>query len=138
MIERPREFVVLDTNVIFSSLLFRNSEPRRALVLAFEQGIVCSSSKVRNELREVLGRSKFDRYVARENRLRDLEDLTEDMEPSKTPEGVRLCRDPRDDMFLELALAAQADILITGDADLLAPRMFYQTTIRTPADYLAR
>ncbi len=119
-------------------MLFRNSEPRRALISAFERCLVCSSSKVRNELRAVLNRTKFDKYVARETRMRHLEELIDEMEPFHTLKQVRLCRDPRDDIFLELALAAQADFLITGDADLLALHPFHQTAIVTPADFLAR
>jgi putative PIN family toxin of toxin-antitoxin system len=50
---------------------------------------------------------------------------------------IELCRDPRDDKFLELALAGRADFLLTGDADLLALRQFHGTAILTPAAYLA-
>jgi uncharacterized protein len=51
-------------------------------------------------------------------------------------ERVELCRDPRDDKFLELALAGRADLLLTGDADLLALHPFRGTAIVTPAAYL--
>jgi uncharacterized protein len=49
---------------------------------------------------------------------------------------VELCRDPRDDKFLELALAGWADFLLTGDADLLTLHPFRGTAILTPAAYL--
>ncbi len=68
----------------------------------------------------------------------DLEELIEDMEPIETVTRVRLCRDPKDDMFLELALAGQANFLITGDKDLLALERFSVTTIVTPIEYLER
>ena len=71
-------------------------------------------------------------------RMQDLEEFIEDMDPYLVIELVRLCRDFKDDMFLELALAAKADFLITGDADLLALHPFNQTAILTPATYLAR
>ncbi len=70
--------------------------------------------------------------------MRALEEFIGDMEPFDPTEKVRVCRDARDDIFLELALAAQADFLITGDLDLLALNPFHQTTILTPADFLAR
>jgi putative PIN family toxin of toxin-antitoxin system len=35
---------------------------------------------------------------------------------------LRVCRDPSDDAYLSLALAAQADVLLTGDHDLLSIR----------------
>jgi len=35
---------------------------------------------------------------------------------------TRACRDPRDDKSLELAVAGGADVIVTGDGDLLAIR----------------
>ena len=138
LIEKPEFLAVVDTNVIISALLFRDSEPRRALSHAFERGAVLSSSKVRNELREVCSRPKFDRYVPKDVRMRELEEFIDEMESVRLTRQLRICRDPRDDQFLELALAGSADYLITGDADLLALRLFHQTTILTPTAYLAR
>jgi len=51
---------------------------------------------------------------------------------------VRECRDPKDDKFLELALDGQADLLVTGDEDLLAQHPWRGIPILSPADYLAR
>jgi predicted nucleic acid-binding protein len=48
-------------------------------------------------------------------------------------ERIALCRDPRDDRFLELAAAGSASHLITGDRDLLALNPFRGTRIMTPA-----
>lgn len=51
-----------------------------------------------------------------------------------TPESaVVQCRDPADQMFLGLALAARADALITGDADLLAAAGTFPVPIIAPA-----
>jgi predicted nucleic acid-binding protein len=46
--------------------------------------------------------------------------------------------DPGDDKFLEVALNGRADLIITGDRDLLALDPFMGIAIRTPAAYLAR
>jgi putative PIN family toxin of toxin-antitoxin system len=54
------------------------------------------------------------------------------------PSPIRACRDPRDDKFLELAVHGRADILITGDADLLALHPFQGIAILTPAAFLNR
>ena len=51
---------------------------------------------------------------------------------------VRECRDPKDDKFLELALDGQADLLVTGDEDLLALHPWRGIPILSPANYLAR
>ena len=47
-----------------------------------------------------------------------------------------VCRDPRDDKFLHVAVNGEADVLITGDADLLVLHPFHGVRILTPADFL--
>ena len=51
---------------------------------------------------------------------------------------VQACRDPRDDKFLDVAVNGRADVIVTGDADLLALNPFRGIAILTPAAYLAR
>jgi putative PIN family toxin of toxin-antitoxin system len=58
---------------------------------------------------------------------------------------LRVCRDPGDDAYLSLALAAQADVLLTGDRDLLSIRTealraagLGRLAILTPRAFLAR
>jgi uncharacterized protein len=46
---------------------------------------------------------------------------------------IRACRDPKDDKFLEVALAGQADILVSDDEDLLVLNLF---DIRPPCAFL--
>ena len=51
---------------------------------------------------------------------------------------VTLCRDPKDNQFLELCLAASADYLVTGDKDLLVLKKFHQTQIFSPKQFLGK
>ncbi len=51
---------------------------------------------------------------------------------------IAVCRDPEDDKFLEIAVAGQADAIVTGDADLLVLHPFEGIPILTPAHFLAR
>jgi len=51
-------------------------------------------------------------------------------------ETICKCRDSKDDIFLELAVAAKADFLITGDEDLLVLESFRKTQILTMADFI--
>ena len=50
---------------------------------------------------------------------------------------MRVCRDPKDDKFLELAVDGQAQMLVTGDKDLLALSPYRDIQILTPATALA-
>ncbi len=51
---------------------------------------------------------------------------------------IAACRDPKDDKFLELAVSGQPDMIVTGDADLLALDPFRDIPIITPAAFLRR
>jgi putative PIN family toxin of toxin-antitoxin system len=47
------------------------------------------------------------------------------------------CRDPKDDMYLELALAAGAETIVSSDDDLLVLHPWRGVRILRPADYLS-
>ena len=51
---------------------------------------------------------------------------------------ISACRDPKDDKFLEAAVAAQADCIVSGDPDLLDMSSFAEIPILRPAEFLAR
>jgi predicted nucleic acid-binding protein len=51
-------------------------------------------------------------------------------------EQVTDCRDPKDNLYLELALAAEADTIVSSDADLLVLHPWRSVRILRPADYL--
>jgi putative PIN family toxin of toxin-antitoxin system len=59
---------VLDTNIIVSAVLIKESRARQALDKAQGTGIVLISTPVLSELEEVLARPKFDKYVTRVER----------------------------------------------------------------------
>jgi putative PIN family toxin of toxin-antitoxin system len=84
----------------------------------------------------VLRRPRLAAYVSLSESTLFLSELARVVELVTITERVELCRDPRDDKFLELALAGRADFLLTGDADLLTLHDFRGTAILTPAGYL--
>jgi uncharacterized protein len=51
---------------------------------------------------------------------------------------IQACRDPRDNKFLELAVSANAKIIVSGDKDLLALYPFQGSQIMTPGDFLSK
>ena len=50
--------------------------------------------------------------------------------------SARVCRDPDDDLVLATALAAQADVIITGDKDLLTLKTHGGVRIRSPRQFM--
>lgn len=135
MIKGPR--VVLDTNVLISHLLGPNSTPGRAVRLALEIGRVIASDATMMELADVLSRRKFDPYVTVQARQTFLRLLLSLVDQILTLPVIQACRDPKDDKFLELAVAGAASFIVTGDTDLLALDPFRGVQIVTPAAFLA-
>lgn len=129
---------VVDTNVLVSAAMLSNSVPRQAVKKALRDGVLLFSDSTMDELRDVLFRPKIDRYVSREDRLIFLAQLRATAEFVPVIQLVRECRDPRDDKFLEVALNGRADVITTGDADLLALNPWRGIAISSPKDYLKR
>jgi len=128
---------VIDTNVFVSAIVFPSSIPRQCVDRALDQDLLLFSDATMSELQEVLSRSKFDRYVSRERRL-FLAQLASVAEVVPIIQLARECRDPKDDKFLEVALNGRADVIITGDEDLLELHPWRDVTILSPAAYLKR
>jgi uncharacterized protein len=129
---------IADTNVLISNLLFYQSVPARALRLALDFGILLTSQAALDELATVLSRPKFDAYVSsavREEFIRKILRISVRVE---IIQRVEVCRDPKDDKFLEIAVNGDADWLLTGDSDLLVLHPFQDTAIVTPGDFIAR
>jgi uncharacterized protein len=129
---------VVDTNVFVSAAVFSLSVPRQAVSKVLRDGLLLFSEYTMDELKEVLFRSKFDRYVSREERIVFLAQLGSVAELVPIIQVVRECRDPRDDKFLEVALNGRAGVIITGDEDLLAMHPWRGIAILSSADYLKR
>jgi len=127
--------LVLDTNVVLSGLLFSGSTPRRALLKA-QTGTLLASDATLLELVQVMGRAQFDRYVERDVRQRLVAEYMNACETVPVLYPIHACRDPRDDKFLEVAVHGQADLILSGDADLLALNPFRGIAILTLAAYL--
>jgi putative PIN family toxin of toxin-antitoxin system len=132
------ERVVSDTTVLISAALVDESVSARARNHAVRYGQLIATEQTFAELTGRLLAPKFDRYVSRPTREILLRRLQPIVEIVPVIQVVRVCRDPRDDMFLEAAVNGRADVLITGDKDLLALRPYSGIEILTPAEYLAR
>ncbi|MGA2358595.1 MAG: putative toxin-antitoxin system toxin component, PIN family [Terriglobales bacterium] len=135
---RVRERIVADTNCLISRLLLPASVPGQAVRRAVEHGILLVSEATMNELADVLSRPKFDRYVSLEDRQQFLRLLGRVAEFVASVYTVRECRDPEDDKFLEVALGGKADLILTGDADLLTLNPWRGIAILSAAEYLKR
>ena len=114
--------LVLDTNVVASAVLW-GGVPRLLLQAGREKRVeVFTSAALLAELTDILGRRKFDKKIAASTLTVDqLVDryaaLAALVRPSPTP---RIAPDPDDDVVIGTALAAKADLIVTGDKPLLS------------------
>ncbi len=127
---KPR--CVLDTNVMVSALLLKNSPPFQVVERVFRSGVILRSEATVLELKEVLGRKRFDKYISREERQIFLSKVLVGSESVEVKETVVVCRDPKDDKFLEVGVNGDADMIISGDNDLLSLNPFRGIQILTP------
>jgi uncharacterized protein len=111
--------LVIDTNVLVSAAILAPSVPREAVDKAIDHGTLLFSESTIEELKRALLRPKFDRYLTRDGRAIFLAQLESVAEMVPAIQIVRECRDPKDDKFLEVALNGRADVIVTGDKDLL-------------------
>ena len=128
---------VLDTNVLASGLLWHG--PSNALLAHARAATIdlIISAALLDELADVIARRKFAAILERTTRtpehiLSELRVLAEVVIAPPLPKPV--CRDPDDDAVLACALAGQADLIVSGDDDLLVLKEFQGMPIVKPAE----
>lgn len=132
---------VVDTNVLVSGLLW-HGVPHDLLTAARDGRLtLISSPALLDELTLVLDRPKFARLLGPigvdvaglVSGIRQLADIYD-----PPPLAVSVCRDPDDDAVLALAIAADTDVIVSGDDDLLSLGYHFGIDIVTPRQALAR
>lgn len=129
--------IVFDTSTLVGAASRRTGVPHQAFLHALRTDRVAVSEGTLSELREVLARPRLARFVSPELRDEVLALLSVSGVPFAPGERVTDCRDPKDDLFLELALASGAGILVSSDNDLLVLHPWRGVRILRPAEYLA-
>jgi putative PIN family toxin of toxin-antitoxin system len=129
--------VVFDNNVIISAALNTNSIPFQAFEKALIFHSVIRSEKSFLELTKVIYKPKFDKYFKSPGQRKEfLKFFLNRTSFAHVNHTVELCRDPKDDHYLELALSANANIIISGDKDLLVLHPFQRIPIISPTQFL--
>ncbi len=133
--------IVLDTNIAISGLIWRGPPHHILLALIDDQFTACTSYALVSELTRKLlgtklGRELLKRDIAAQQLVMGYCALCELVSPA--PLARRISRDPDDDAVLACALAAQADLIVSGDQDLLVLQAFEGIPIVTAAQALER
>ena len=127
---------ICDTNILLSSLLSSSTPPAQTVDFIKEHGIFSFSQATLSEFSEVLKRPKFDKFLSKEKRHNFINEITELSIIYEIHQKVDICRDPKDNKFLDIAIASYSDFLITGDDDLLVLEKIGNTSIITPRKFI--
>lgn len=130
------DLFIIDTNTLISAFLFPHSTTKMAYNKALRLGKLSASIDTYNELCEVLVRPKFDKYISLKTRLLVINEIKEQLVFIEVTEKITDCKDPKDNKFLELVIAASASCLITGDKDLLELHPFRNIPILNAIDFI--
>ncbi len=130
---------MIDTNILVRALIKPKGTvgPILGRLVDGDYEIIISEPLL-SELVDVLNRPRIkDKYGL------DFEDIEKVIAllllrgQTVTPvERIDVCRDPKDNMFLEAALTAEADVIVSGDEDLLVLDSFRSIPVVGPAPFL--
>lgn len=128
--------IVVDTGVLISAAIRSQSIPALALEKAWLLFDVCASASTLAELQRVLLSDKFDPYRPRASRQQFVQTFIERASRFEVTIAVTDCRDPKDNQFLELAETANAEMIISSDADLTVLHPWRGIPILPPSAFL--
>ncbi len=127
--------IIIDTNVFVSAALKEGSHPDQAVRRAAGNDHLLKSTITEQELFITLTRPRLATLVP--GQFREwLIAMFATAELVEIVEQIVACRDPKDDKFLELAVNGHADLIVSGDADLLVLNPFRGIPIIAPAAFV--
>jgi len=129
--------IILDTNLWISYLINKRLSQIDELIFDDRLTILFSEESLQ-EFIEVTNRLKFEKYFSKEDviNLLLLFDFYGELVEIKS--NIEICRDPKDNFLLNLAVDGNADYLITGDKDLLEIGKIDQTSILTFKEFVEK
>ena len=134
---KKKDKVIIDTNLWISYLLSKKASGLDKLFL--EQSLsIQFSEELLNEFLEVVKRPKLKKYFANS----DIEELLFQINLHANfvtvSSSIKICRDPKDNFLLSLAVDSKASFLLTGDKDLLELKKIEKTQILTLPQFLSK
>jgi uncharacterized protein len=125
--------ILFDSGIWISAFQF-GGLPMRAIEHAFLQDRLVFCDQIIQEVRAVLAR----KFLWRDNEVRALlmNFLSDAIHADVAGTMTGVSRDPKDDMLFECAVAAEANLIISGDQDVLSVRNYQGIRVVTARKYL--
>ena len=129
-------YFVFDTNVLVSALLSKNGKARQAFNKARTLGKLLMSESTLLELVTVFARPKLNKYVSSLEKEIFIVTIAKETKVIEIQSEIVVCRDEKDNQYLELAIDGQATCIVSGDSDLLVLNPFREIPILTIQEFL--
>ncbi len=132
--------VVIDANIFISALIRPDGKPGQ-IIQRWRDGsfILLYSDTLLQEWLDVLSRPRIQNkyHLTNEDAQTILMFILLRGEAVTPNRKITACRDPKDNQFLEVSAAGQADVIVSGDKDLLVLNPFEDIPIVSPHSFLA-
>ena len=126
--------IVVDTNIFISALLGSKSCQQIYEFLKEDKFQLVISENLVTELKSTLILAKFEFTKEEIDEL--IEHVLRKAQKVESTVKIDICRDPKDNIIIECAIAGKADFIVTGDEDLLTLKSFRKISIITPKKFL--
>lgn len=127
--------IILDSNILISYLFLKETKLKLIVDRIIQNNVILISQQTFNELVTTLEKDKIKKLIQQDIKefLRLYELYAERID---IVSNISDCRDSKDNIFLELAVDGDADIIITGDKDLLTLDPYHKTRIISLKEYI--
>lgn len=131
--------IVLDTNVLISSLIKRGKSRELTNKIAKNRLTLVLSQEILSEFIEVMDRDKFRKYATKSEVKKFTSFLLQTAEVVKIKSNFRVVKeDPKDDVVLNTAFDGRAEYIASGDEHLLKLKRFKGVKILSVAEMLEK
>lgn len=138
MLERQLK-IVLDTSTIVSALFWEGNEAKLFRKIEDQRANVYITKEILDEVEDVIRRPKFVQVMVSigltpEQILEKIISMSQLVSAPKL--NIDVCRDKKDNKFLECAENVEADYLVSGDDDLVSLKKYKDTSIVRTSEIL--
>ena len=125
--------ILIDTNILISGLFFQGLPKILLNEIDFEKFKVCVNEEIISEYKEQIYKKILNpKYTLNEGLF---EKFFERLQKFERKSDLKICRDPKDDKFINCAIDAKAIYIVSGDNDLLTIKNFAGIEIVTAREF---
>ena len=136
--------IIFDTNIYLSALIFDN-KPEQIIIDCFDNNdfTILLSQEIFDEIKDKFLNGRVQEIADKASRFLTMDKIEEFIDLIEkntlvitTISKINICRDTKDNMFLELVKDGEANFLITGDKDLLVLKEFEGCKIMSVSEFI--